>query len=165
MRMRAGQCQRLQFALLSFGPLTLIFRPMLYILELANINAGQLFTSQKAHTSYNRRYKNTNTANHILPDTCTGEWNRCYHITDDFQLIPVCFISLVAHAWRIWALEEVIFHIADTIHLPAGVHTPVEAVPAEVDVTLSRNIEIKSLQCKIRILICNNLLLFANLDK
>ena len=89
---------------------------------------------KKAHTSYNRHF--TQILLHILPYTCTGERSRCYHIKDNFPAHPSLFISsVVVRACSICALEEVIFHIANTIHLPAGVHTPVEAFPAEVGVT------------------------------
>lgn len=83
------------------------------------------------------------------PNTRTGERKVSPHYWQ--FLVHLCmFISSVANTWWIWALEEVVFHITNTIHLPAGIHTPVEAVPAEVDVICSRKC-LKIIELKMRI--------------
>lgn len=81
-----------------------------------------LFTSQKAHLFITIWYSCS-----ALRGICTG----CY------INIFICarHSSLTVSLLGDHAFEEVIFDVANTVHLPSAVHTPVVAVSAKVKVT------------------------------
>lgn len=57
---------------------------------------------------------------------------NCPDILDYFHLI---LQYILVATWGIGAFEEIIFHIANTIHLPSAVHPPVETIPAKEGMT------------------------------
>lgn len=56
----------------------------------------------------------------------------CCQNTDSWL---ICADASVVKAWALFAFQEVVFHVANAVHLLPGVHSPVEMISAEVSVT------------------------------